>query len=153
MKKEITIVRTLDASRERVWKAWTDPKELAQWWGPNGVTIPTSEVDLRVGGTLYIVMLAGKELGPLAGQKWPMKGVFTEIVESEKLVFSNDALDEAGNVLLSGVTTITFEEESGKTKLTVITSAAGDAPGTDMMLQGMEPGWNQQLDKLGKFLS
>ncbi|MDR3571600.1 MAG: SRPBCC domain-containing protein [Candidatus Pacebacteria bacterium] len=153
MKKEIMIARTFDASRERVWKAWTDAKELAQWWGPSGVTIPISEVDLRVGGALYIVMLAGKEMGPLAGQKWPMKGVFKEIVELEKLVFSSDALDETGNVLLSGKTTVTFEDEGGKTKLTVIASATGDAPGTEFMLQGMKPGWNQQLDKLGKVLA
>ena len=89
----------------------------------------------------------------MAGQKWPMKGVFTEIVEPEKLVFSNNAIDEAGNVLLSGETTVTFAEENGKTKLTVTTSAEGDAPGTDMMLQGMEPGWNQQLDKLAKYIA
>lgn len=141
-------MRTLNASREHVWKAWTDPKELAQWWGPNGVTIPTSEIDLRVGGHIHIVMLAGKEMGPLAGQKWPMNGVFKEIVEFEKLVFSNNAVDEEGNILLSGETVVTFEVEDGKTKLTVVTSAEGDKPGTEMMLQGMEPGWNQQLDKL-----
>ncbi len=152
MKKEITIVRTIDAPRERVWQAWTDSAQLAKWWGPNGVAIPTSEVDARVGGTLYIVMLAGKELGALAGQKWPMKGTFTEVIEHEKLVFTNNALDEAGNVLLTGVATVTFEDESGKTKLTVTASAEGDKPGTDMMLQGMDAGWNQQLDKLGSFV-
>lgn len=148
MKKEIKMVRILNASRERVWQAWTNPKELAQWWGPSGVTIPRSEIDLRVGGGIYIVMLAGKELGPLAGQRWPMTGVFKEIVEFEKLAFSNNAVDDAGDILLSGETVVTFEEEGGKTKLTVLTRAEGDKPGTEMMLQGMEPGWNQQLDKL-----
>jgi uncharacterized protein YndB with AHSA1/START domain len=152
MKKEITIVRIIEAPRERVWKAWTEPAELAQWWGPNGVTIPTSEIDLKVGGTLTIVMLAGAELGSLAGQRWPMTGVFQEIIENEKLVFTSNALDENGNVLLTGTTIVTFEEEEGKTKLTVIAHESGDAPGTDMMLAGMEPGWNQQLDKLAKFV-
>lgn len=148
MKREITLTRTLNAPRERVWQAWTDPTELAQWWGPNGVTIPVSEIDLRVGGSLRIVMLAGEEMGPMAGQRWPMEGVFKEIVEPEKLVFSNNALDEMGTILLSGETIVTFEEDGENTKLTVITSAEGDGPGTDMMLAGMEPGWNQQLDKL-----
>lgn len=153
MKKEITIVRTVDASPQRVWQAWTNPKELAQWWGPDGVTIPTCEIDPKVGGSFYIVMLAGSEMGPLAGQKWPMKGVFTEIVEHERIAYTSGALDEAGNVLLAGQAVITFEDEHGKTKLTVTTSAEGDAPGIDMMLQGMEPGWNQQMDKLGAFVS
>ena len=58
MEKEITLARTVDASLERVWKAWTLPSELTQWWGPNDVTIPECEVDLRVGGIFYIVMEA-----------------------------------------------------------------------------------------------
>lgn len=148
MKKEITLERSINASRERVWQAWTDPKEVAAWWGPQGVTIPTCEIDLRVGGELRIVMLAGKELGSLAGQRWPMQGTFTEVVAPERLVFTNNATDEAGNVLLSGLTTVLFKDEGGKTKLVVTTSAEGDAPGTDMMLQGMNQGWEQQLDKL-----
>jgi uncharacterized protein YndB with AHSA1/START domain len=153
MKKEIILHRTIAAPRERVWKAWTDPTEVAQWWGPDGVTIPTIEIDLREGGNLYIVMLAGEELGALAGQKWPMGGTFKEIVEPQKLVFSNNAFDEAGGVLLTGETAVTFEEENGATNVTVTTSAEGDAPGTDMMLAGMDAGWNQQLDKLVKFVA
>jgi uncharacterized protein YndB with AHSA1/START domain len=152
-KKEITIVRTFDAPREKVWKAWTDPAQLRQWWAPRGFTSPTVEVDPRVGGELYIVMLAGEGLGAMSGMKAPMKGVFTEVVEDEKLVFTNNALDEAGNVLLSGETSVTFEDVGGKTKMTVRTGAEGEAPGTDMMLAGMEQGWNEQSDKLGEFLA
>ena len=152
MKKELTLVRTLDASRERVWAAWTNPQEVARWWGPNGVTIPTSEIDLRVGGAVYIIMLAGKELGPLAGQRWPMRGIFTEIIEPTKLVFTTSALDDAGAVILSGETTVLLEGEGGKTRLTIKTSVSGDTPAVAQMLQGMEPGWNQQLDKLEQFV-
>ena len=47
-KKEITIVRTYDAPREKVWQAWTDPKQLAQWWAPRGFTNPTVEIDASV---------------------------------------------------------------------------------------------------------
>jgi uncharacterized protein YndB with AHSA1/START domain len=151
-KKEITIVRTMSAPRQCVWQAWTDPKQLALWWGPNGVTIPEAAIDLTVGGELSIIMLAGKALGPMEGQRWPMTGVFTEIVDAEKLVFSNNALDQAGNVVLRGETTVVFEDEGENTKLTVVTRAEGDAPGTEFMLAGMEPGWNQQLDKLVQHL-
>src|SRR5579871_76135 len=100
MKKEITLTRALDASPERVWRAFTDPREVKGWWGPDGVTIPECEIDLRVGGALYIVMLAGDTLGPLAGQRWPMRGIFQEITAPKTLVFSNEAVDDAGNVLL-----------------------------------------------------
>ncbi|HEV3245193.1 MAG TPA: SRPBCC domain-containing protein, partial [Candidatus Paceibacterota bacterium] len=95
----------------------------------------------------------GEGLGEMSGMKAPMRGTFTKIVEPERLVFSNNALDEAGNVLLSGETSVTFEDEGGKTKMTIRTSAEGTAPGTDMMLAGMEQGWNEQTDKLGEFLS
>lgn len=150
--KEITIVRTFDAPRERVWQAWITPEQLAKWWSPNGFTTPTVEIDPQVGGKLYIVMQAGENMGAMSGMKAPMKGIFTEVVEPEKLVFTNSAIDEAGNVLLSGETSVTFEDEGGKTKMTVRSSAEGNGPNTDAMLGGMEQGWNEQSDKLGEFL-
>jgi uncharacterized protein YndB with AHSA1/START domain len=73
--KELTIIRTFDAPCELVWKAWTDPKLLKQWWGPNNVTIPECEIDQRVGGTFYIVMEAGEAMGSYKGTKWPMRVV------------------------------------------------------------------------------
>lgn len=152
-KKELVIERTFDAPRERVWRAWTDPNQLRQWWAPNGFTNPIVEIDPKVGGQLYIVMQAGEALGDMSGMKAPMRGTFTEVVEFEKLVFSNNALDEQGNVLLSGETCVTFEELGGQTKMTIRTSAEGTGPVTQMMLAGMEQGWNEQMDKLVTFLS
>ncbi len=153
MKKEITLNRVLDVAPERVWRAFTDADEVKQWWGPDGVTIPECDIELKVGGALYIVMLAGDTLGPLAGARWPMKGMFEEIIKPEKLVFSNNAVDEAGNVLLTGTTSVTLEAADNGTYLTVTTSAEGTAPGTEQMIGGMEQGWNQQLDKLVQFLA
>ena len=151
--KELTLTRELDAPRELVWRAWTDPELLAKWWGPRGVTNPEYKVDARVGGTMYVVMLAGEELGELAGQRWPMKGVFQEIQEPEKLVFTNQAIDEAGNVLIDGLTTVTLAEENGKTKLTLTTTGKGLVPQASQMLEGMEAGWSQSLDKLSEILT
>ena len=157
-KKEITIVRTFDAPREKVWKAWTDAEQLRQWWAPRGFTSPTVEIDARVGGKIYIVMLAGETLGAMSGMKAPMRGEFSEVVPPSdssgqaKLVFSNNALDESGNVMLSGETSVTFEDVGRKTKMTVKTWAEGAGPVTAMMLAGMEQGWNEQADKLGEFL-
>lgn len=153
MERELTITRLINAPRERLWRAWTDPKEVAAWWGPDGVSIPVCEIDLRIGGTLYIVMLAGAELGPMAGRRWPMRGIFKEIVPNGRLVFTNQAITEDERVLLEGVTTVTFEEESGKTKLTVRTSAKGLSLEAPQMLAGMEQGWTQQIEKLVRYLS
>jgi uncharacterized protein YndB with AHSA1/START domain len=153
MEKYITLTKTITASRERVWEAWVNQDQVQQWWAPNGFTNPVCEVDARVGGELSIVMLAGDGMGSMSGMKAPMKGVFTEVVENEKLVFTNIALDDNGNHLLEGLTTVAFEDLEGNTKLTVHTGAGGTAPGVEQMLGGMETGWNQQLEKLSKFLN
>ena len=151
-KRELTLTRTYDAPRDLVFKAWTDPKLVQQWWGPRGVTNPTCVWEARPGGTIHIVMLAGDELGPMAGQKWPMKGEFNEVEEPEKLVFTAGAIVDDKEVM-QNVTTVTFEEVDGKTNMKVhivVTKATPEAAGP---LSGMEMGWNQQLDKLSEFLS
>jgi len=147
--KYITLTRTYAAPREVLWRAWTTPDELAQWWAPKGFSNPVCNVDARVGGELYILMQAGDTLGPMSGMKAPLKGVFTEVVDGEKLAFTTAALNDAGEPVLEGTTTVTFKDEGAKTTLVVHTGAKGDAPGTDMMLGGMEQGWSEQLDKLG----
>lgn len=153
MEKYITLTRTIAAPVGRVWQAWVDQTQVQKWWAPNGFTNPVCEVDATVGGKLSIVMQAGDNMGPMSGMKAPMKGTFTEVVENKKLVFTNAALNEQGDAVLEGTTTATFEDLGGNTKLTVHTAAAGEAPGVEQMLGGMEQGWNEQLDKLGAFLT
>lgn len=148
--RKLTLTRTLDAPLKKVWRAWTDPIEVAKWWGPRGVTNPTCEIDVRVGGKLNIVMLAGQELGKFAGQKWPMRGEFQEVKEHEKLVFTNQAIDESGNVLIDGLTTVTFAADGDKTTITMTTVAQPMTPEVHQMVDGMEAGWSQSLDKLGE---
>lgn len=142
LERELTLTRTLAAPRELVFKAWTDPEHLARWWGPAGFTNPVCQVDLRPGGALYIVMR-----GP-DGNDYPMKATFTEVVPPERLVFSSAAVDAAGNSQLEGVTSISFADFGGKTRLTVHTRMKGLVPEAKFMLAGMEPGWNQSLDRL-----
>ena len=117
----VTLLRVFDAPRELVWKAWTDPKMMAQWFGPRGFTNPVCELDVRVGGSLLIVMR-----GP-DGQDYPMKGEFREVVAPERLIFTNIATDHDGNHLLEGETTVTFTEKGGKTTLTghIVVAADG----------------------------
>ncbi len=152
MEKYITLTKTIEAPRERVWQAWVDEKQVQQWWAPDGFTNPVCEVNATVGGKIYIVMQGGENMGPFSNMKAPMEGVFTEVTEPEKLVFTNAALNAEGNHVLDGVTTVTFEEADGQTMLTVHTGAKGTAPGVEQMLGGMQQGWEQQLDKLAAFV-
>lgn len=146
--RELVITRIFDAPRELVFKAWTDPKHLAQWWGPKGFTNPVCELDVRPGGAILIHMT-----GP-DGVVYPMKGVYREIVPPERLVFTDSAFeDEQGNPQLEGLTTVTFVEHEGKTKLTVHAVVVKSTPDVAAALEGMEEGWNQSLDKLAEHLA
>jgi uncharacterized protein YndB with AHSA1/START domain len=106
--RELTITRVFDAPRALVFKVWTDPKHLAQWWGPQGFTNPVCEFDARVGGELRIHMR-----GP-DGAIYPMKGVIREFAPPERLAFTSIAIDAAGNHLLEGMTTVLFDEGTAR---------------------------------------
>ncbi|MCL5412257.1 MAG: SRPBCC domain-containing protein [Candidatus Marsarchaeota archaeon] len=154
--KELSITRTFDAPIELVWKAWTNRKILQRWWGPRGVTNPICEWDARPGGKIYIVMLAGKELGHAEGTKWPMKGTFKEVIPKSRLVFVGGALDDvdrSSDTFIEQVVTVDLVALAGRTKMNlhlVITKSEG--PKAPAALQGMTYGWNQQIDKLGELL-
>lgn len=142
----VKLTHVFDAPRVLVWKAWTDPKMMAQWFGPRGFTNPVCELDVRVGGSLRIVMRGAD------GNDYPMKGEFCEVTPPERLVFTNIAVDSEGRHLLEGETTVIFAESGGKTTLTLQTCAVGLAPIAPQMLAGMEAGWSQSLDKLEELL-
>lgn len=147
LERELTLTRVFAAPRALVFKVWTDPKHLAQWWGPDGFTNPVCEVDARVGGHLRIVMRAPD------GAQFPMIGVFREVVAPERLVFTNIPVDAHGKPLMDGLTTVTFAEHGGGTKLTVHTRAVGLMPHAARMLEGMEAGWGQTLDRLVAYVA
>ena len=153
-KKELTMIRIFDAPRKLLWRAWTDQKIVTIWWGPKGVTKPTCEVDARKGGKINIVMLAGKEMGNLAGQEWPMTGTFEEVSPPDRLVYTANALEDKSKTLLETRITVTFDEIRGKTKLTVhiLLAKSSDTPKAKFAIQGMEAGWTQSLDKLAGFI-
>jgi uncharacterized protein YndB with AHSA1/START domain len=144
--REVTITRLLAAPRALVFAAWTDPKHLAQWWGPHGFTCPVCQFDARVGGAIRIHMR-----GP-DGVTYPMKGEIRELIPPERLVFTNIALDEHGAPILEGLTTVTFEEEDGKTRMTLRTRAVALVDYAARHLAGMEIGWTQSIDKLTTWL-
>jgi uncharacterized protein YndB with AHSA1/START domain len=144
---EVVITRVFDAPREVVFKAWTDPKQLAKWFGPKGFTNPVCEADARVGGAWHIVMCSPD------GTEHPCGGVYREVVEPERLVFTNIATDKEGNPILDGLTTVIFEKHGGKTKLTLRTRATAVVEYATAHLKGMEAGWTQTLERLAEELA
>jgi uncharacterized protein YndB with AHSA1/START domain len=145
--REVTLTRTFDATRRMVFKLWTEPEHMAQWWGPKGFTNPVCELDARPGGAIRIHMRAPD------GTVYPMSGTFREVVEPERLVFSAIAEDLEGNPLLEALTTVTFAEHGGKTTVTVHAKAVGIAPLAPQMLDGMQAGWTQSLERLAALLA
>jgi uncharacterized protein YndB with AHSA1/START domain len=161
-KSEFVISRVFHAPRSLVWKCFTDPAHMKQWWGPKGATVVKSEMDLRPGG----IYLYGMQV---PGAPAPMWGKFTyrEIVPQEKLVFINCFSDEKGGVTrhpmsptwpLELLSTFTFEDvPGGKTKFTVRWSphnpTAEERKTFDEGQASMNQGWGGTLDSLGAYLA
>jgi uncharacterized protein YndB with AHSA1/START domain len=146
--KELTLSRLFDAPRERVWAAWTDPEILSQWWVPQGMTAPVCELDVRPGGRL-LIHLSGY------GRINPFKGVFGEVVQRERLVFTNDGYEsvEAAEPVTRSITTVTLKEADGKTELMVHTGVVWTTAEAAKYLNGMEATWTGYLDNLAGTLS
>ena len=145
--REVTLTRVFDAPRELVFRMWTEPKHMAQWWGPHHFTNPVCEIDARAGGKIRIDMRAPD------GAVYPMTGTFREVKVPERLVFVAVAEDHDGNPHLESLTTVTFEDEGGKTRLTVEARAVGFTPVAPQMLAGMDAGWSQSLERLAELVA
>ena len=138
--------RVFDAPRELVWTVWTDPKHLAQWWGPNGFSTTTSAFDMRPGGVWRFVMH-----GP-DGRDYQNRITFDEIVRPERIVYRHSGGEDVEPVQFTQ--TVTFEDVGGKTRLTwrgVFPSAAE----RERVIKeyGADKGLVQTLSRLGEYLS
>ena len=145
-KYDLVLTRVFDAPRELMFRAWTDPKLLAQWFGPNGFTNPVCEVDLRPGGVWRHVMR-----GP-DGNDYPMTAIFQEVIRPERLVFMCYVPNQE-NSLFEILNIATFTEQGGKTKLTFEAKVLKSTPAAAPMLAGMEAGWTQSLERLATYLA
>lgn len=158
--KELLFTRIINAPVERVYKAFTDPKQLAQWWGPRGFTIPVCDNSPQIGGKRRIVMRAPD------GREFPLTGSYKEVVENKKLVIVDSVAEHSaewhamvnqnrpnakGN-LPDLLWTLTFEDVGGKTKI-VITYHFEVIEDRDALIKlGMTEGWSQSLEKLAEFV-
>lgn len=138
--------RVFDAPRELVFKMWTDPEYLAMWWGPKGFTNPVCEIGVQSGGKILIMMTAPD------GSVYPMRGVFNEIQEPERIVFTAWPEDGNGNVILEVTHTVTFIAENNKTKQVIESVVRNSTLPPEVYQSEMNKGWNSSLEKLEKLL-
>ncbi len=146
--REIVISRVFDAPRELVWDAWTDPKQVVQWWGPRGFTTTIEEMDVRPGGVWKHVMR-----GP-DGTEFPNKSIFKEVTKPERIVYSLGG-GKKGAPGVHFETTWTFEiVEGNKTRLTIhhVFPSAEDRE-TVVKVYGAIEGGKQCLARLGEQLA
>lgn len=158
--KEFVISRVFDAPRELVWECFTKPERMKEWWGPKGVKISKSEMDLRVGGTYHYGMQQQDDT-----VMWG-RMVYREIVPPERLVFINSFSDEAGGLgrhplapqwPIEIMSIFTFEEmPDGKTKFTVRWAPHNpteeERQTFDTGHDSMTMGWSGTLDKLETYV-
>jgi uncharacterized protein YndB with AHSA1/START domain len=143
--RELTVTRLLDAPRAMVFRAWSAPRHVAQWWGPHGFTNPRCVWDLRPGGEMRIDMR-----GP-DGIVFPMSGIFHEVAEPERIVYTNSGLDENGVKTFEILNTVRFLEQGSKTLVSVHSRVLKAGPGAERYLAEMELGWMQCLERLATF--
>jgi uncharacterized protein YndB with AHSA1/START domain len=154
--ERMVVTRDFDAPRELVWKAWTDPKYVIQWWGPKGFTAPVCKMDVRVGGKSLCCMRTPD------GQEFWNAIEYHEIVPHEKIVSSMYFADAQGNKVepetlgieheaIEGAFDVTTFEDlgNGRTRLT----HTGNEPMESAKNSGQLEGWNQILDKIAEVLA
>jgi uncharacterized protein YndB with AHSA1/START domain len=151
----VVLERSFDAPVDLIWQMWTNPEHFKAWYGPDGATIPVAKMDVRVGGTRLVCMEMQSPNGPM--QMW-FTGDYREIVENERLVYTESMADEDGNVLAPSAMgmpeghpttteiTVEFQEVNGRTKM-VMTHAGipSDSPGAT--------GWIMAFDKLAAYVA
>jgi uncharacterized protein YndB with AHSA1/START domain len=141
--RDLILTRIIDAPREKVFRAWTKPSLLKQWFAPAPFTTPTVETDVRPGGTSLIVMK-----GP-DGKEFPNRGVYLEVVKNERLVFTDaftKAWDPSDKPFMTVV--LTFEDLGGKTQYTARVRHWSVADRETHEKMGFHQGWPMCAEQL-----
>lgn len=149
--RDLILERTVDVPRELVWKAWTEPEHLKKWFTPAPWTTTKCEIDLRAGGAFRTVMRSPE------GEEYPGVSCYLEVVENEKLVWTN-ALEPgyrpvrpapaAGDEDLVFTAIILLEPHGEGTKYTAIAIHRDEADRQKHEQIGFHEGWGKALDQL-----
>ncbi|BAL24757.1 SRPBCC family protein [Azoarcus sp. KH32C] len=143
LKRELELVRVIDAPPSKLFKAWTDPDLLKQWFAPKPWTVSHVETDVRPGGASLIVMRSPE------GQDFPNRGVYLEVVENERLVFTDaytSAWEPSDKAFMTVI--LTFEDLGGKTRYHVQVKHWSEEDREEHEEMGFHEGWGQCADQL-----
>lgn len=158
---DFVIVKMFDAPRELLWKCFTEPERMKEWFGPRGSTVVSSKMDLRVGGTYHGAMR--DETGRVMWAKF----VYREVTPPDRLVWVHSFSDEAGGLTrhplsatwpLQLLTTVTFEAQpGGKTRVMLrwspIDATAEERATFDAAHGGITQGWTGSFERLDAYLA
>jgi uncharacterized protein YndB with AHSA1/START domain len=139
--RELVVTRTFNGPARIVFEAWTKPELLKRWWAPKstGMSLVSCEADVRVGGRYRFVF------GHDASKPMAFFGRYVEVTPHSRLVWTNEESDEGA------VTTVTFEEKSGKTLL-VMRDLYPSKEALDKAIAGMEGGMSETFEQLDELL-
>lgn len=145
---ELVLTRLIDAPRSKLYRAWTDPELITQWFVPRPWTIARAELDVRPGGSNLIVMRNPE------GQEFPNRGVYLEVVPDRRLVFTDaytSAWVPSQRPFITGI--VTFDDEAGQTRYTarVVHWSVADREAHEKM--GFHEGWGQCADQLAELVA
>jgi uncharacterized protein YndB with AHSA1/START domain len=161
--QEFTISRSFDAPRDRVWKAWTDPQALAQWWGPKGSQIRVIKLEVRPGGIFHYAM----QFQP--GHDMFGRFIYREIAAPERIVFVNSFSDAEGGITrapfpqlgntwpLEVLNHLTLTERDGKTTVSLrgdpLNATDEERKTFASMADSMRQGFGGTFDQLDEYLT
>ncbi|HEX3367653.1 SRPBCC family protein [Phenylobacterium sp.] len=139
---ELVITRTFNGPARIVFEAWTKPELMKLWWAPRSMGVPlrSCEMDVRVGGGYRL------EFGNDAATSWAFFGKYIEVTPPSRLVWTNDESEDAP------VTTVTFDEQGGKTLL-VLHELYPSKAALDEAIAGMPEGTSEQFEQLDELLA
>ena len=146
--RELVLTRMIDASPDKLFRAWTEPEQIKKWFAPLPYKVTFAETDVRPGGSSLIVMS-----GP-DGVEFPSPGVYLEVVKNERLVITDayiKAWEPSEKPFMTAI--LTFENEGGKTKYTarVLHWTVADREAHEKM--GFHQGWGQCADQLAELVA
>ena len=145
--RELVLTRLLDAPREKVFRAWTEPELMKEWFVPKPWTLASAEIDPRTGGRSFVVMRDPD------GNEYPNDGIYLEVVKNEKIVFTDAytiGWQPSQKPFFTGI--ITFEDEGGKTRYTARARHWTMEAKEEHEKMGFHEGWGLCADQLGELL-
>ncbi|MDB5531421.1 MAG: ATPase [Devosia sp.] len=141
--RELVVTRTFNGPARVVFEAWTRPELFMRWWAPKSIGVPllSCEMDVRTGGTYRL------EFGKDAENTWAFFGKYLEVVPNARLVWTNDEGEDGA------ITTVTFEEQDGKTRLVVHDLYPSKDALDEAMTSGAPGGFDEQFGQLDALLA